>query len=196
MLSNARPKYNVNKVPRWVFCYVGNKLLISPVEKGIFCPKTAKFGSKLAFLVNLGQGMHLVPCWCVGWWLWRAGCISQDTYLLYCICFPIFISVFICVCVILSTKNHLYHISGARVCASDRGKTSVSELSTLVSRIILNGLPCLGHRRWRWWSQFDAVAIKEFTRSEIVMIILVFENVLQDLSSVQKDVSTEWDVFL
>ena len=27
------------------------------------------------------------PCrlnWCpVGWWLWRAGCISQDTYLLY-----------------------------------------------------------------------------------------------------------------
>ena len=83
MLSNARPKYNVNKVLRWVFCYVGNKLLISPVEKGIFCPKTAKFGSKLAFLVNLGQGMHLVPCWCVGWWLWRAGCISQDTYLLY-----------------------------------------------------------------------------------------------------------------
>ena len=85
MLSNARPKYNVNKVLRWVFCYVGNKLLISPVEKGIFCPKTAKFGSKLAFLVNLGQGMHLVPCWCVGWWLWRAGCISQDTYLLYII---------------------------------------------------------------------------------------------------------------
>ena len=84
-VSNARPKYNVNKVLRWVFCYVGNKLLISPVEKGIFCPKTAKFGSKLAFLVNLGQGMHLVPCWCVGWWLWRAGCISQDTYLLYLI---------------------------------------------------------------------------------------------------------------
>ena len=27
--------------------------------------------------------VHLVPCWRVGWWLWRAGCISQDTYLLY-----------------------------------------------------------------------------------------------------------------
>ena len=26
---------------------------------------------------------HLVPCWWVGWWFWRAGCISQDTYLLY-----------------------------------------------------------------------------------------------------------------
>ena len=26
---------------------------------------------------------YLVPCWWVVWWLWRAGCISQDTYLLY-----------------------------------------------------------------------------------------------------------------
>ena len=61
------------------------KLLISPVKKKIFCPKTTKFGPKLAFLVNLGQAMqpYSVPCWWVGWWLWRAGCISQDTYLLY-----------------------------------------------------------------------------------------------------------------
>ena len=51
----------------------------------MFCPKTTKFGPKLAFLVNLGQAMQAcsVPCWLVGWWLWRAGCISQDTYLLY-----------------------------------------------------------------------------------------------------------------
>ena len=57
------------------------KLLISPVKKRIFCPKTTKFIPKLAFLVNLGQAMqaYSVPCW----WLWRAGCISQDTYLLY-----------------------------------------------------------------------------------------------------------------
>ena len=63
------------------------KLLISPVKKRIFCPKTTKFGPKLAFLVNLGQAMqaYSVPCWLVGWWLWRAGCISQDTYLLYII---------------------------------------------------------------------------------------------------------------
>ena len=61
------------------------KLLISPVKKRIFCPKTTKFGPILAFLVNLGQAMqaYSVPCWLVGWWLWRAGCISQDTYLLY-----------------------------------------------------------------------------------------------------------------
>ena len=61
------------------------KLLISPVKKRVLCPKTTKFGPKLAFLVNLGQAMQAfsVPCWWVGWWLWRAGCISQDTYLLY-----------------------------------------------------------------------------------------------------------------
>ena len=47
--------------------------------------KPTKFGPKLAFLFILGQALpaHLVPCWWVGWWLWRAGCISQDTYLLY-----------------------------------------------------------------------------------------------------------------
>ena len=83
ILSNAQPKNNVNKVPRWVFRYVGNKTYDFSSKKRIFCPKKTKFGPKLAFLVNLGQGMHLVPCWCVGWWLWRAGCISQDTYLLY-----------------------------------------------------------------------------------------------------------------
>ena len=61
------------------------KLLISPIKKRIFCPKTTKFGPKLAFLVNLGQAMqaYSVPCRWVGWQLWRAGCISQDTYLLY-----------------------------------------------------------------------------------------------------------------
>ena len=86
-LSNAQPKTNVNKVPRWVSLFQVTKLLISPVKKkGFFCPKTTKFGPKLAFLVNLGQAMQAssVPCQWVGWWLWRAGCISQDTYLLYC----------------------------------------------------------------------------------------------------------------
>ena len=40
------------------------KLLISPVKKRIFCPKTTKFGPKLAFLVNLGQAMqaYSMPC--------------------------------------------------------------------------------------------------------------------------------------
>merc|ERR1712209_206646 len=80
-------KNQCQQVPRWVFRYVGNKTFDFSRKKRIFCPKTTKFGPKLAFLVNLGQAMqaYSVPCWWVGWWLWRAGCISQDTYLLYCI---------------------------------------------------------------------------------------------------------------
>ena len=59
------------------------KLLIFPVEIRIYCFKTTKFGQKLAFLVNLGQAWLLNALLWVGWWLWRAGRISQDTYLLY-----------------------------------------------------------------------------------------------------------------
>ena len=38
------------------------KLLISEVKKRIFCPKTTKFGPKLAVLVNLGQAMQVIQC--------------------------------------------------------------------------------------------------------------------------------------
>ena len=40
------------------------KLLIFQVKKRIFCPKTTKFGQKLAFLVNFGQAMqaYSMPC--------------------------------------------------------------------------------------------------------------------------------------
>ena len=107
ILSNARPKTNVNKVPRWVFRYVGNKTFDFSSKKRIFCPKATKFGPKLAFLVNLGQAMqaYSVPCWWVGWWLWRAGCISQDTYLLYPylkICLVFYNSVFVVIIHVLS----------------------------------------------------------------------------------------------
>ena len=63
----------------------------------IFWPKTEILGPKKGthFLIltmfwprlekDLGQAMqaYLVPCWWVVWWLWRAGCILQDTCLLY-----------------------------------------------------------------------------------------------------------------
>ena len=64
ILSNARPKNNVNKVPRWVFRYVGNKTFDFSSKKRNFSPKTTKFGPKLAFLVNLGQAMqaYSMPC--------------------------------------------------------------------------------------------------------------------------------------
>ena len=64
----------MNKVPRWVFCYIGNKTFdFSSKKKGFFAQKRP----------NLAMQAYSVPCWWVGWWLWRAGCISQDTYLLY-----------------------------------------------------------------------------------------------------------------
>ena len=48
----------------------GTKPLIFPVKIRIFCPKTSKFGLKLAFLFILGQALlaHIVPCCWVGWW--------------------------------------------------------------------------------------------------------------------------------
>ena len=57
------------------------KLLISPVKKRIFCPKTSKIGIFGQFWPGYA-GLFNALLW-VGWWLWRAGCISQDTYLLY-----------------------------------------------------------------------------------------------------------------
>ena len=56
------------------------KLFISPVKKRIFAQKRPNSAQNSHFCPLLA---HLVPCWWVGWWLWRAGCISQDTYLLY-----------------------------------------------------------------------------------------------------------------
>ena len=38
------------------------KLLISPVKKRIFCPKTTKFGPKLAFFGNLARSCRLIQC--------------------------------------------------------------------------------------------------------------------------------------
>ena len=49
------------------------------IVRGLFTrvKSPTNFKKALAFLA------HLVPCFWIGWWLWRAGCISQDTYILY-----------------------------------------------------------------------------------------------------------------
>ena len=44
VLSNARPKNNVNKVPRWVFLFVGNKTFDFSCKKKDFLPKIGIFG--------------------------------------------------------------------------------------------------------------------------------------------------------
>ena len=43
ILSNVRPKNNVNKVPRWVFRHVGNKTFDFSSKKQDFLPKTPIF---------------------------------------------------------------------------------------------------------------------------------------------------------
>ena len=49
------------------------------IVRGLFTrvKSPTNFKKTLAFLA------HLVPWFWIGWWLWRAGCISQDTYILY-----------------------------------------------------------------------------------------------------------------
>ena len=66
------------------------KLLISPVKKKDFLSKNDQIWPKIGIFGQFGPAMqaYSVPCWWVGWWLWRAGCISQDTYLLYDIFLP------------------------------------------------------------------------------------------------------------
>merc|ERR1712218_270984 len=47
ILSNARPKSNVNKVPRLVFCYVGNKTFDFSSKKKDFLPKIDQIWPKI-----------------------------------------------------------------------------------------------------------------------------------------------------
>ena len=55
----------MNKVPRWVFRYVGNKTFDFSSKKRIFCPKTTQFGPKLAFLSIAGSFGALLLGWLV-----------------------------------------------------------------------------------------------------------------------------------
>ena len=71
-------KNNANEVPRWFSDVWVPELLFLPKIIKMLDPKKALFAPKYAFLPA-----HMVPCWLVGWGLWRAGFILQDTYLLY-----------------------------------------------------------------------------------------------------------------
>ena len=75
----------MNKVPRWVFRYVGNKTFDFSSKKKDFLPKNDQIWPKTGIFGQFGPGhagLFNALLW-VGLWLWRAGCISQDTYLFY-----------------------------------------------------------------------------------------------------------------
>ena len=56
ILSNARPKTNVNKVPRWVFRYVGNKTFDFSSKKKDFLPKNDQIWPKIGIFGQFGPG--------------------------------------------------------------------------------------------------------------------------------------------
>merc|ERR1719225_1533124 len=56
ILSNARPKNNVNKVPRWVFRYVGNKAYDFSSKKKDFLPKKDQIWPKIGIFGQFGPG--------------------------------------------------------------------------------------------------------------------------------------------
>lgn len=56
ILSNARPKNNVNKVPRWVFRYVGNKTFDFSSKKKDFLPKNDQIWPKIGIFGQFGPG--------------------------------------------------------------------------------------------------------------------------------------------
>ena len=56
-LSNARPKTNVNKVPRWVFRYVGNKTFDFSRKKDDFLPKNDQIWPEIGILCHFGPGL-------------------------------------------------------------------------------------------------------------------------------------------
>ena len=55
-LSKARPKNNVNRVPRWVFRYVGNKTFDFSSKKKDFLPKNDQIWPKIGSFGQFGPG--------------------------------------------------------------------------------------------------------------------------------------------
>ena len=111
------------------------KLLISPVKKkNFFAQKRPNLAQILAFLVNLGQAMqaYSMPCWWVGWWLWRAGCISQDTYLLYIIYKLIYLVPSYCLMQLLTYSHFIITIGVVKCEYVNMCMLRMSEETTLV----------------------------------------------------------------
>ena len=61
------------------FPYVGDKTFDFSSKNQDFLPKKVQIWPENGIFVHFGPGL----AGSFGWWLWCAGCISQDTYLLY-----------------------------------------------------------------------------------------------------------------
>merc|ERR1712116_122861 len=62
-MSNARPKTNVNKVPGWVFRYVGYKTFdFSSKKKGFFAQKRPNFAQNWHFWSIWARPCRFIQC--------------------------------------------------------------------------------------------------------------------------------------
>merc|ERR1712240_885534 len=78
ILSNVRPKNNVNKVPRWVFCYVGNQTFdFSSKKKDFFAPKRPNLAQNWHFWLIWARPCRLIQCPVVG----RLVVVARGLYL-------------------------------------------------------------------------------------------------------------------
>ena len=86
ILSNARPKTNVNKVPRWVFRYLGNKTFdFSSKKKGFFAQKRPNLVQNWLFLSIAGSFGALL----VGWLVVLARAVSRKTPIYFIVTFNV-----------------------------------------------------------------------------------------------------------
>ena len=78
ILSNARPKTNLNKVPRWVFRYVGNKTFDFSSKKKDFLPNNDQiWPQNLYFWSIWARPCRLTQCPVVG----RLVVVARGLYL-------------------------------------------------------------------------------------------------------------------
>ena len=69
-----------------VFRYVGNKTFdFSSKKIGFFAQKQPNLAQNWHFCLLLA---HSVPCWWVGWWLWRGLYLARHLFTLYIIISP------------------------------------------------------------------------------------------------------------
>ena len=115
----------MNKVPRWVFRYVGNKTFDFSSKKKDFLPKNHPIWPEFGIFV------HCWLIWCpVGGLVGGcgAGCISQDTYLLYVI-----------ICIWKGSLSILviyYGIKSNELFASSINETSTSTYCALILNVL------------------------------------------------------------
>ena len=105
----------MNKVPRWVFCYVGNKTFDFSSKKRILCPKTTKFSPKLAFLPSAGSFGALL----VGWLVVVARAVSRKTpiyFIIYYNMIYLIITILVDCHVFYTDIGNLSQIKFARFC--------------------------------------------------------------------------------